>query len=450
MAFAAARCTSLVGMGASDAGDAARLEVAADGDAADVASSCPPGAGAMAGTIDEARSQQAPRDPRLPRFVMEGATPGEGGSVYVFGYMRGCVTAASAPDAVVARLDADGRVDPTFGVQGRVCLHRADATGDLDSAFYALARDPRGGVVVAGLQHRLDRVPSGLVLRLDANGRPDPSFGRDGVREYFASGEGHGGTVFYDVAVDSRGIVLAGGDNHPFTQNTYGLVLRVRDDGTPDPAFNGGAAFIDLTTEVFSALAVVDGGYAVAGSSRVTRRARVVRLDAGGTPVPSFGDRGTATSNGRGVLVRGLVVAPDGGFVVGGPLVDPGDLPWRLALQRFDRDGRQDETFGQQGTYVGTQVWDPGYLRRPVMTAQCDGSIVVASHGSTDMELTRVAPSGRLDTHFGESGVADLGTLGLLRAAFVDPADGTITVVGVRNDRDWEMGYRVGLWRVRP
>lgn len=429
-------------------GDAA--DVAIPSDVADApAPSCPPGSGDLAGTIDEARSQQAPRDPRLPRFILEGATPGEGGAIYVYGYMNGCTERTGNSDAVVARVYADGRLDPGFGGEGKVCVHREDATGSLGSSIYALTRDPVGRVVAVGIVQGRDRAASGLVLRFDASGRPDRSFGRDGVLEHFVMGEGHGGTAFYDVVVDERGIVLVGGDNHAFTPNSYGFVLRLLDDGTPDPTFHGGAAWVDATAEVFSAVAVVDGGYAIAGHDRVGRRARVARLDVNGDLVPTFGVGGTATFEGRGIFVRGLVADHGGGFVVGGAPSGLNDVPFGLALQRFDRDGRPDLSFGRRGTYVGTQAWDIGYLRRPVMTSQCDGSIVVAAHGARDMQLTRVSPAGALDTSFGESGVTHLGPLGDLRAAFVD-ADGTITAVGVRHAPDNADGGVVALWRVHP
>ena len=57
--------------------------------------------------------------------------------------------------------------------------------------------------------------------------------------------------------------------------------------------------------------------------------------------------------------------------------------------------GVRNFSFGRRGTYVGTQAWDIGYLRRPVMTSQCDGSIVVAAHGGDE------------DDEVGRAGVAE-------------------------------------------
>lgn len=447
---ALAACTPLVGMTAPprDAAvpDATMPDAATPDrpDAGDAAPACPAGAWAP-GSIDVARSSAGLREPGLAGFVLYGAIAGDGGSIYAFGNIVDCVAPGSRADAAVVRLTSDGRLDPTFGDGGRVCVDWPGARPVPYDTMQGLARDPRGRLVAVGYSQRTADTGLGLVLRLDADGRLDEGFGPGGVR-YVG---GARGAALYDAVAEADGVVLAGGQNHAFATGLYGLALRLRDDGTPDPAFQGGALRVDEEAAVYSAIEPVAGGYALAGWSRLDRAARVLRLDRAGAMVAGFGDGGVARHTGPALLARGLVVAPDGGYVVGGAR-DGTSPPFGLGLQRFDRDGRPDERFGDRGTLAGASEWDVGFLLRPVMAASCGGRIVVGAHDDGALAVVRVLPGGALDPGFGVGGVRHLGPVGAMRAVLVDPRDGEITAVAVPAGGGGPEGHIVALWRLRP
>jgi uncharacterized delta-60 repeat protein len=73
----------------------------------------------------------------------------------------------------LVRLNADGSLDTNFGSSGAAPLPAGFSPGGM-----ALA--PGGGIVIAG-DSTLSTQPSGAVVRLTANGLPDPSFGLAGT-----------------------------------------------------------------------------------------------------------------------------------------------------------------------------------------------------------------------------------------------------------------------------
>jgi uncharacterized delta-60 repeat protein len=89
------------------------------------------------------------------------------------------VLPAPARDMLVARFGADGTLDRTFGTGGRVQI---DFGGDTDTA-YAVAVQPDGRVLVAG-RARVGGVDRAALARLDAAGAPDATFGPHGRRTF--------------------------------------------------------------------------------------------------------------------------------------------------------------------------------------------------------------------------------------------------------------------------
>src|SRR5439155_858611 len=77
----------------------------------------------------------------------------------------------NAPPGVIvlARLDAAGRLDPTFGDGGRL-------VSDALSSVTSLLVLPDGQILVAGLNSR-DPASAAAIVRYNADGTPDPSFG---------------------------------------------------------------------------------------------------------------------------------------------------------------------------------------------------------------------------------------------------------------------------------
>jgi hypothetical protein len=134
---------------------------------------------------------------------------------------------------VVERRSPDGRLVEAFGEQGRVPLSREDEPPA------ALRVDARGRIWVAG---STDGGARAVVVRLNAQGRPDPGFGANG-RSVLAPGgrdaraadllpQDDGSAWVQGVVVDARGDEVAG-------------VWRLRPDGGIDSRFGAGGVWLD-------------------------------------------------------------------------------------------------------------------------------------------------------------------------------------------------------------
>jgi hypothetical protein len=132
---------------------------------------------------------------------------------------------------LVARLDAAGRLDTTFGTDGGgVYLPASTTSSDLEPRALALDGDR---IVVLGT----DDNAKVEVIRLLASGLPDPSFGGTGTVE---SPPDYAGAVTGKLAVDAarRIVTLA----HLTDLGGPLVMRRIAENGTYDAAFAGGGA----------------------------------------------------------------------------------------------------------------------------------------------------------------------------------------------------------------
>src|SRR5206468_2251134 len=116
--------------------------------------------------------------------------------------------AVSAGQIIVARLTASGQPDPTFGSGGTTIVDLP--TGSIGNSFAAaLALQPDGGVLVAGLAHsggEPGAVNGPIVTRLTSGGVIDGSFGSGGTVVFPPTSYG-----FNSVRVLGDGRIVAAG-----------------------------------------------------------------------------------------------------------------------------------------------------------------------------------------------------------------------------------------------
>ncbi len=129
-------------------------------------------------------------------------------------------------DLAIFRCLADGSPDPAFGTNGWVTATLAEFTFVWDMAL-----QPDGKILVCGGTYT-DNVPDIFVARFTEQGDPDPSFGTDGVSIWDATND-------YDeamaVAVQADGAIVLTATTSAAQDF---LVLRMRANGTPDPTFD--------------------------------------------------------------------------------------------------------------------------------------------------------------------------------------------------------------------
>jgi len=306
-------------------------------------------------------------------------------------------------DFALARYNADGSLDSSFGSGGKV----TDSIGPGSDAIQDIALQPDGKIVVAGFSTAAATSDDFALARYNANGTLDTSFGSGG----------HVVTVFnadYDdafaVLLQPDGKIVAVGNAGNATGTQYFFALaRYNADGSPDSSFGSGGkvttAIGSKDDEAFAGALqpdgkIVAGGY-MRGSSGSQRLFALVRYNGNGSLDATFGSGGNVTASiGTYDYVDGLALQPDGKIVAAG-IVSPsgvsGDSDFGVA--RYNADGSLDPTFGSGG-FVTISFGSTSQVGQ-AMALQPNGKIVVVgdvNNGSTmapdlDFAVARVLGS---------------------------------------------------------
>jgi uncharacterized delta-60 repeat protein len=239
---------------------------------------------------------------------------------------------------MLTRLNTDGSIDRTFGVEG-VRVHNLVA--DTWDVAMSVAIDASGRLVVAG--------SSGthlFIARYSANGSIDRTFGSEGVvRNGIIGGE----IVANRVLIQSDGrIVVAGTQTAQLTERMF--VRRYNADGTVDYSFSrdGQHVFAACDGDGAGNDAARDsqGRIVVAGRCR-DGRVGIARLTSTGVMDLDFSGDGRVVVSGASSATWAYTVAVDSydRVLVGG------DSDGRLFTIRLTHRGVLDDTFGGDGRY---------------------------------------------------------------------------------------------------
>ena len=281
-------------------------------------------------------------------------------------------------DVVLARYEADGALDPTFGSGGIVVT---DVQGYPDQGRAAIL-DPDGNIVVAGFSRSgpTYATEDALIARYDVGGVLDGGFGSGGFAVIHVDGRA---TRAYGVARQSDGgIVIAGTSGDPTSQsgNRVGWLARVDAGGSPDAAFGSGGTTELLIAEstAFTGLLGLPGDrLLVSGSSSTGNigQSLLAQFDGGGDLDLTFG-------GGDGIVSPTPLVFGFGMDVDGNALgATPGFLWghwWAMGAARFLADGQLDLTFGNGGraSISAPGMWNAGSL---AVLGTADGSGVIGA-----------------------------------------------------------------------
>ncbi|OYT72994.1 MAG: hypothetical protein CFK52_03005 [Chloracidobacterium sp. CP2_5A] len=210
-------------------------------------------------------------------------------------------TINNAPPGGIIRLNSDGSLDPTF-----------NAGLDLGtfSGIFAIAVQSDGRILIGGEFTGVNGIPRGSLARLNANGSVDTAFG---------NGLTVSGNRFPDtrsIAIQPDGRILIGGGFNTVNGVTRNAVARLNADGSLDASFGNGLSGVSGTLEKVTLR--TDGKIFIAGDfTGINGAARrgVARLNADGSADLSFG-QGLIGANGR--VNDALIQPADGRLVVGG------------------------------------------------------------------------------------------------------------------------------------
>ena len=323
-------------------------------------------------------------------------------------------------DLALARYDAGGVLDPTFGTAGIV-------TTDLgaDEVAEAIAVDRDDMLVVAG-----SAVQGGdseiLVVRYDVDGIPDPGFGTAGVVRTALPG----GAAALAIAMDGRDIAVAGWAGPDIA------LVRYERDGQLDSRFgNDGIVRTGLAAGPAVATAIRQlAGFTVAGwvQGAADRDVVVARYRDNGTPVSSFGTGGVVVTSAGGDDVPEALLSLLGGRVVVTGWTQ-GAASTELMLLRYGQDGLLETRFGSGGivkTPVGTAARGMAVAEEPNGNLLVGGDAVIGGVGM--FALLRYHADGGLDPQFATAGVVTtpIGTGDASAAALLRLPDERVVLAG--------------------
>jgi uncharacterized delta-60 repeat protein len=283
------------------------------------------------------------------------------------------VGAADARDRDVAllRFNPDGTKDTTFGSDGILTLDLSDGVVNgtafsADSAW-GLDRYPDDRLVVSGGRVRDGGTDTDFVLvRLNADGTPDTTFGTDGLFSLdleVNSASNNASPRNLTILPGTDGII--GGGYQPYPGgDTSPVLYKVTDDGELDVTFGTDGIFRDQLlaeqTETYQAVVqpIDGGGYNLVttgyGRSTSVETTDIVslRLTSDGEIDTTYGDSGTGLERidigGYGDNSRRLLVLPDGRIVLaGGGRLTSADVDGIVTV--LDADGLPDTSFSATG-----------------------------------------------------------------------------------------------------
>lgn len=308
---------------------------------------------------------------------------------------------------------ANGDLDTTFGSpNGWVQTLGFSSDDGYDEYAEAVTVQPDGKIVVAG-RYWIGTDWDSFVLRLNANGTLDTSFGTGGKVTFSVSA----GENCYDypqaVAVQPDGkIVVAGSAFMDATRHYDVFAARINPNGTFDTSFGSTGLIVFATTNLDAAEAIAlqpDGKILLAGSYQPSEwYVLVMRLNTNGSLDTTFDSDGKLIFGFGGVppcstcrsLGYALALQTDGKIIVGGRDGDGSNGDFFLA--RMDSDGSNI-----------SKVKTPVSLEDTIMSLaiQADGKIIAAGYSVTsydprlsDMVVLRYNTDLSLDTTFDSDG----------------------------------------------
>jgi uncharacterized delta-60 repeat protein len=338
-------------------------------------------------------------------------------------------------DFGIIRLDASGALDTSFSGDGKTTV-AFDLGQGLGDRARAVAIQGDGKILVGGTADTaVSGGTDFAVARLNADGTLDTSFGDDGkvTVPFDLAGAGSEDRLL-DLAVQGDGsIVLAGYATASASgSDTDCAVARLLPDGTLDSSFDGdGKVVFDfgLGGVLFDACVASaiqpDGKIVLAGyaGNSAFQRWGVARLSSNGTLDSSFDGDGKATiAVDTFDLAEDLAIQGDGRIVIVGDSAGLSGSP-DIGVARLLPDGSLDPSFDGDGTMKINfgPLPTTDYPSRVVV--QANGKIVIGGTsflgpvgtGGTDFIVLRLLGDGSFDPSFDGDGKAvvafDLGQL---------------------------------------
>lgn len=285
----------------------------------------------------------------------------------------------------IARLNADGSPDSTFGASGRRIVN-----------FTGFSSTGRGIVVLAdGSAVAVGNISDGsaAVVKLTSAGNLDAAFATGGA---FTSVFGTSGASLNAVALQPDGTIIAAG-----SAGGNFVLAKFTSAGALDATFGaGGFVTTDFGgSDVAAGVVVQTDGKIVAGG-RTGNATALARFNVNGSLDTSFGTNGKVTSvivtNGNPGYPNEILLQPDGKIVGIGIAAPTGQE--RHLLIRYNSNGTLDNSFGTNGVAGGYFGNSQEFLQGGKILA--DGKILVVGYIGLNATIARYNADGSVDRGF--------------------------------------------------
>jgi uncharacterized delta-60 repeat protein len=335
-------------------------------------------------------------------------------------------------------------LEVTFGTGGKTVT---DFTGQPNSAYSVALAD--GKILVAGsITTNLDA--DFALARYNANGTLDTTFGNGGlIRTDFGSTADEAYAISVETIDANTYKILLAGRTQTSSGFFDFAVARYNADGSLDNTFgvnHDGKAVVDFAGDFDQAtsIALQGGKIVVGGSATVAFNSQfaMIRLDDQGILDSTFGANhdGKVITQWSGTFAEtsGIAAQPDGKIILAGYAYNYATGNADAALTRYTVDGLLDPTFGAAQSGVVMLDFGRSDDRAQAVAVLPDGQILVGGYsndnnGNSDFVLMRLSASGDVDTTFGGgSGVVltDFGGIDQAKAMTLQP-DGKIVLAGL-------------------
>jgi uncharacterized delta-60 repeat protein len=216
-----------------------------------------------------------------------------GGKIIVFGSKLADGADRTDTDYVIAAVTSAGQPDTTFGTGGKTVF---DVSKTSDSPRNLIVQ-PDGKITATGYSAMDGGVVQPVLVRVDAAGKPDTSWGTNGAVTVKVLA---GVTESYNVSMQGNNYILAGyGRGADTAEKVDMVVYRILANGTLDTSFGEGGTFrLDIAKEddrARNVMALPDGRIIAIGSGKKDASnvdGMIVVLSKDGKPITSFGDQG--------------------------------------------------------------------------------------------------------------------------------------------------------------
>lgn len=292
----------------------------------------------------------------------------------------------SSTHLAIARLNSNGTPDPTFNGSGYKVVPVMERSGAIAVGLLS------GKYVITGIASDVNDDSAILVAQFNDNGTLNTAFGGDGVVTTWVGSEAVGTALSFQISTTQPTRIIVAGEANNGTSRSQFVVLRYLPDGELDTtfdsdgyavigvsAFDSGANAVRVLYAGSIATRIVASGYSQTGYGQESKQFAVVKLNLAGSR--------DATFDGDGIAQTTLGIAgatPNAMWVSGSRVTLIGTASGSandvdVAMARYlYADGSLDTAFDGDGVRVD----DFGLTvsRARDVAVQADGGIVAAGY----------------------------------------------------------------------